>query len=121
MLYEVITCVSYMRQLAQKKANALIKAMPSGVVLVDTDLRVVECNRPFARLLGPDVEAMFDAKPGLEGADLRRLVPFWQLVITSYSIHYTKLYEIDIVHKVITYAVNQPWTGGRSRSSYNFV
>ena len=78
-------CVSYMRQLAQKKANALIKAMPSGVVLVDTDLRVVECNRPFARLLGPDVEAMFDAKPGLEGADLRRLVPFWQLFEAAFA------------------------------------
>jgi PAS domain-containing protein len=72
-------CASYMRKLAQKKANALIKAMPSGVVLVDPGLRVIECNRAFARLLGPEAERLFDAKPGLEGADLRKLAPFWRV------------------------------------------
>lgn len=78
-------CVSYMRKLAQKKANALIKAMPSGVVLVDTDLKVVECNRSFAKLLGADAERLFDAKPGLEGADVRKLVPFWQVFEAAFS------------------------------------
>ncbi|MBU1082261.1 MAG: PAS domain-containing protein [Spirochaetes bacterium] len=78
-------CVSYMRALAQKKANALIKAMPSGVVLVDTALKVVECNRAFARLLGPDAERLFDAKPGLEGADLRKLAPFWQVFEAAFA------------------------------------
>ncbi len=78
-------CVSYMRKLAQKKANALIKAMPSGVVLVDTELRVIECNRAFARLLGKDAERLFDAKPGLEGAELRKLAPFWQIFEAAFS------------------------------------
>jgi len=78
-------CASYMRKLAQKKANALIKAMPSGVVLVDASLRVVECNRAFARLLGPDAERLFDAKPGLEGADVRKLAPFWHVFETAFE------------------------------------
>ncbi len=78
-------CASYMRKLAQKKANALIKAMPSGVVLVDARFQVVECNRPFARLLGPDAERLFDAKPGLEGADIRKLAPFWHVFEAAFE------------------------------------
>lgn len=73
---EAAMCLSYMRKLAQKKANGLLRAIPSGVVIVDRELRVVECNRAFASLLGADIEALWDTKPGLEGAELDRLVPF---------------------------------------------
>ena len=69
-------CVSYMRKLAQKKANGLIRAIPSGVVIVDADLTIIECNRAFAKLAGEEAEQLWDAKPGLEGADLQKLVPF---------------------------------------------
>lgn len=69
-------CVSYMRSLAQKKANGLIAAMPSGVVIVDKDLRIVECNEQFARLLGEEAEWLWEAKPGLAGAELPKLLPF---------------------------------------------
>ena len=70
---EKIMCVSYMRKLAQKKANGLIQAIPSGVVIVDKNLQIVECNLNFARLMGSDVVDMYQLKPGLEGADLTRL------------------------------------------------
>jgi len=72
-------CVSYMRDLAQKKADALVRAMPSGVVVADAELRVVECNEKFASLLGPDAATAFEARPGLSGAELERLVPFAEL------------------------------------------
>lgn len=67
---EKTMCVSYMRKLAQKKANGLIRAMPSGVVICDASLRIVECNENFARLMGEEAMAMYEAKPGMEGADL---------------------------------------------------
>ena len=70
---EKTMCVSYMRKLAQKKANGLIQAIPSGVVIVDKNLQIVECNLNFARLMGSDVVDMYQLKPGLEGADLTRL------------------------------------------------
>ncbi|MCP3966977.1 MAG: 4Fe-4S dicluster domain-containing protein [Lentisphaerae bacterium] len=76
-------CVSYMRKQAQKKANALLRCIPSGVVIIDKDLQVVECNRRFAELLGKDTVMAFEAKPGLSGADLTRLVPFSHLFKTS--------------------------------------
>lgn len=76
---EQTMCAGYMRKLAQKKANALLRAMPSGVVVVDSQLRIVECNRNFARLAGEEAELLYDAKPGLEGISLAELVTFWSL------------------------------------------
>lgn len=75
---EKTMCLSYMRKLAQKKANALLNAMPSAAVVVDASFNIVECNRPFAELLGDDALEMFAIKPSLEGADLRKFLPFWQ-------------------------------------------
>ncbi len=45
-------CVTYMRKLAQKKANLLIQKMPSAVVIVSDALRIVECNAAFVKLFG---------------------------------------------------------------------
>lgn len=72
-------CVSWMRKLAQKKANALIRTMPSGIVIADEGLRIVECNSRFASIMGKDIEELFEAKPGLEGASLEKIVPFHKL------------------------------------------
>lgn len=46
-------CVTYMRQLAHKKADALIQKMPSAVVIADQGLNIVECNAAFVKLFGP--------------------------------------------------------------------
>ncbi|MBN2626867.1 MAG: PAS domain-containing protein, partial [Spirochaetales bacterium] len=40
-------CAGNMRKQAQKKVNALIKTIPAGVVIVDQDLKIVECNSRF--------------------------------------------------------------------------
>jgi iron only hydrogenase large subunit-like protein len=66
-------CVTWMRQLAQRKANALLAAMPAGAVLVDERLRIVECNRNFALLTG--AEARF-ADGGLAGVPLADVAGF---------------------------------------------
>lgn len=72
-------CVSYLKKQAQKKANALLRSISSGVVICDRKLQIIECNRNFARLFGEDTEIAFEASPGLAGADLRRIVPFSNL------------------------------------------
>lgn len=79
-------CVSYMRKVAQDKASVLLHRMPYGVVMVDENLKIVESNKAFAQLLGEDVELAYDAKPGLWGADLRKVLPwhsFFDKLITS--------------------------------------
>lgn len=68
-------CVSYMRKLAMNKANALIRSMPAGVVIADENLFIIECNRRFAETLGGDTPDVFDAKPGMNGADLAKVAP----------------------------------------------
>ena len=72
-------CLSYLRNRAMKKANALLRCMPSGVVIVDRSLRIIECNENFARTAGSDTLLGYTAKPGLEGADLRKILPFANL------------------------------------------
>ena len=72
-------CVSFLRKQAQKKANALLRSIPSSVVIADRNLNIIECNRNFATLFGADTLDAFEASPGLAGADLRRIVPFYQL------------------------------------------
>ncbi len=75
---EKTMCVSYMKKLAQKKANGLVQAIPSGVVIVNKALEIVECNQNFAHLMGSDIVHMYESKPGLEGADFRKIVEFYR-------------------------------------------
>ncbi len=103
---EVTMCVSWMRKLAQKKANALLRCMPSGVVIVDKNLRIVECNEAFANLFGDDLREMWEIKPGLGGCRLTKVVPFSDLfeavLQTGRERHYdhyrcaNRLYDITV-------------------------
>lgn len=69
-------CVSHLRRLAEKKANALIRTLPYGVVIVDQALQIIECNEAFATLMGEDAALVYEAQPGLAGADLSKLLGF---------------------------------------------
>ncbi|MCC8109033.1 MAG: [Fe-S]-binding protein, partial [Planctomycetes bacterium] len=68
-------CASYMRSIAQRKANALLRCMPSGVVIVGGDLRIIESNLPFAVIAGDDAAARFPDNPGLQGEAVEDLLP----------------------------------------------
>lgn len=70
---EKTMCVSYMRTLAQRKANGLMQTIPSGVVICDSSLKIIECNENFARMMGGDILSMYEAKPGMEGAAIEKI------------------------------------------------
>jgi PAS domain-containing protein len=72
---ERMMCATYTRKLAQKKANALLGKMPSAVVIVDEQLKIIECNSNFARLFSDDVEEVKD----LEGSMIDAVIPFAHL------------------------------------------
>ena len=93
---EKTMCVSYMRKLAQKKANGLIRAIPSGVVIADKNLQIVECNMNFAKLMGHDVIEMYEAKPGLEGADLGKLTSACRFFSDVLALNGPEVIERDI-------------------------
>lgn len=69
-------CVSHMRQLAQKKSSAIDRALPYGLVVVDSELMIQECNERFAKLLGEEMTFAYEIKPGLRGLDLVRVLPY---------------------------------------------
>jgi PAS domain-containing protein len=69
---ERMMCATYTRKLAQKKANALLRKMPSAVVIVDEQLKIIECNANFLRLFSEDVEQ----EKELEGTALDAVIPF---------------------------------------------
>jgi hypothetical protein len=73
---EKAMCASYMRRLASKTANGLISATPNGILIVDKNLAIVECNEQFARIMGSVTEELFLLIPGLEGAELQKITPF---------------------------------------------
>ncbi len=72
---ERMMCATYTRKLAQKKANALLRKMPSAVVIVDEQLKIIECNANFLRLFSEDVEQEKD----LENTALDAVIPFSNL------------------------------------------
>lgn len=75
-------CLSHLRKLAQKKANALLRCIPMSVVIVDADMKIIECNENFIKMFYQEYLPMREVHPGLEGASLEKLVPFSKLFQT---------------------------------------
>jgi PAS domain-containing protein len=73
---EKTMCAAYLRSMAQRKANALINTTPSGVVIVDKDLNIIECNRNFARLLGKEEEELYDLADQFKNLQLGKFISF---------------------------------------------
>jgi Fe-S-cluster-containing hydrogenase component 2 len=73
---EARMCVSSLRRLAEKKANALLRTLPFGVVIVDDELRIIESNDQFVQLLGEEALLVAEAQPGLAGASLDKFIDF---------------------------------------------
>ncbi len=53
----------------------MLQKIPSGVVLIDNDFKIIHSNRSFINLLGEDAEAINEVIPELKGADLKTLLP----------------------------------------------
>jgi PAS domain S-box-containing protein len=56
-------------------ASAMMHKIRAGIVIVDSDLKVIDSNKAFAKLFGTEIEELYETIPGLHGADLKELVP----------------------------------------------
>ncbi len=74
-------CVTYMRKLALKKANALIQKMPSAVVIINHAMRIIEYNAAFATMFAVTISpaGSTPASTSLEGVMLSEVMPFANL------------------------------------------
>lgn len=55
--------------------NIMMHKIPSGVVIIDKDLKIIQSNKRFINLLGEDAETINEVIPMLKGADLKSLLP----------------------------------------------
>jgi len=70
-------CASYMRQIAHRKADALLRCMPSAMVMVDKDLKIAEANDSFIKMFMPDMYDVYSQNPDmLKGAAIEKIVDF---------------------------------------------
>ena len=101
-------CVSYMRKIAVRKAAAMLRCMPSAVVIVDSNMEIVEANDSFEHMfLSEDMYEVFSSRQsGLNGACIDRIVSFPELFKSAldtgkdiHQEHYAikdKVYDISI-------------------------
>lgn len=76
-------CVSYMRKIAMRKAAALVRCMPAAVVMVDSNMNIIEANESFMKMFTGEMYDIFAARPeGLAGAALDRIIDFSDLFKT---------------------------------------
>lgn len=80
---ETAMCASFMKKQAQKKANALLRCMPSAAVIIDSGLRVIECNRHFAEMFGEETLQIYKVLSTLNGVYIEKILPFANLFKTA--------------------------------------
>jgi transcriptional regulator with PAS, ATPase and Fis domain len=61
---------------ASETVSAMLQKIPSGVVITDDKLKIIESNKSFIDLLGDDARDINEIIPGLVGADLKTLLPY---------------------------------------------
>ncbi len=103
---ETSMCVSYMRKIAMRKAAAMLRCMPSAIVMVDNNMNILEANDSFMKMFTGDMYDIFKSRPdGMTGASIDRIVDFSDIFATIlktgkdlHKEHYAikdKLYDIN--------------------------
>jgi PAS domain-containing protein len=123
-------CVSNMRRLAMRKATAMIKAMPSAMVMVDENLKIIEVNEAFLRMFTGGAESPYLDQPErlvgepvedwLEFSSLfRRVLKTGEDVYREHRPYKRRLYDLHVFnvekHKVLGAVVTDVTVSGRDR------
>ncbi len=67
---------------AAETITAMLNKIRAGVVMVDSDLNIIESNLCFVDMMGDDAKQLNEVIPGLKGADINSLLPFGKLFST---------------------------------------
>ncbi|MFV0269282.1 MAG: PAS domain-containing protein [Draconibacterium sp.] len=62
-------------QESMEVSSQMIHKISSGIVMVDRNLKIVDSNESFARLMGTETSELYETIPGLKGANVHGLVP----------------------------------------------
>jgi len=123
-------CISHMRLLATRKAAAMIKSMPSAMVMVDENLKIIEVNEGFLRMFTGGAESPYLGHPErlvgesvenwLEFSGLfRRVLKTGEDVYREHRPYKKRLYDLHIFnvdkHKILGAMVTDVTTLGLAR------
>jgi Na+-translocating ferredoxin:NAD+ oxidoreductase RNF subunit RnfB len=61
---------------ASEIITAMLQKLPSGLVILDEKLKILQANQSFIDMLGEDAQEINEIIPGLAGADLKTLLPY---------------------------------------------
>lgn len=82
-------CVSYMRQLATRKADAMFKFMPSAMLMLDKDFNIIEANESSIRMFFAEKSKTYLTHPdqiiGTYAGDLLGLNAMFKKVLKTGS------------------------------------
>ncbi len=67
---------------AAETITAMLNKIRAGIVMVDTNLNIIEANLSFVNMMGEDAKQLNEVIPGLKGADINTLLPFGKLFNT---------------------------------------
>ncbi|MCF8231510.1 MAG: 4Fe-4S binding protein [Bacteroidales bacterium] len=70
-----------------KTTSAVLQELSAGVVVVNNKLKIVQSNKRFINLMGPDAAEINEIIPGLVGADLKSLLPYQFYNLFSYVLN----------------------------------
>jgi len=66
--------------------NNMLEKLPTGVVIIDNNLKILHSNQSFINIIGEDAIAISEVIPGLAGADVKTLMPYNVYNMFSYVI-----------------------------------
>ncbi len=75
---EAEMCVTKMRKEAESKVDVLLRTIPNGIVIVDSDMKIADCNTRFLDLFGDMEEGFVDQNVlnMVRGLPVERFIPF---------------------------------------------
>ncbi|AEF86760.1 ferredoxin 2 [Treponema primitia ZAS-2] len=92
---EKTMCATYMRILSEKQTHGIFQAIPSGLVIVDNNMKIIESNKNFALLFGTEIEDLFESIPGLIGASLEKITKASEYFSTFFRLSNSDPIELD--------------------------
>lgn len=75
---------------AMAMTTSMMQKLPSGVVIVDKNMSIMQSNKRFVNLLGEEANSINEVIPGLEGADIKTLIPYQVYNLFSYVLDKNK-------------------------------
>ena len=110
-------CVSHMKHRALRKANALIRCIPSPIVIADAKLNIMEYNDEFRDMFWneEDHADIYDYND-LRGANLRDFISFTNLFSASLEleqdIHKEHVRQDDKMYDVVVFNIDKKQSVG---------